>query len=522
VPSEFFSSIKTAATSPYALIAYVCLLAAWVYIATKGFGLRHISKIIMAVPEKDRAALLAKEYNTTPRKGLSAEQWIRSRKHLLLFLAFIALVVALAVVIVTAILTSTRGTPPSGPAVIAPTPAQDLTGIQKTLEEINQNLARTGRHTISVAQMDAIKELDRLIVSRDETTLRQAFGFPKMMETNIRMNIAIVRHFQGQRRETLDLRPFLGTDWMMDSELAEGHIRRFGGGFQYDPPDGKRVYLLALPNEYTVGKKVLFKFENSSELPTSALKTIKDLDDTVYKNADKLLHVLNDAIRKDPDYYLRYDDQTSPQYFHQIDAMWLDNFIQLRPKADNIRDAVRQFLGVGSPSRAVQPITEPLEIVAFRSDYGVSIANNGPHSVHVMSLLVKGYVETKSFALRLDIAPGKVSEQRIQEEGLHHVRSLMKLADTWEEHIKKARELYSGCGMQWTFFSPSDVSLQQIKDLYTKQNLALGYSDISGILYYRVAASNKTEEQVVPIVETITVNDDTCPKSRKPPLGPSN
>jgi len=109
VPPEFFSSIKTAATSPYALIAYVCLLAAWVYIAARGFRLRQISKIIMAVPENDRAALLAKEYNTTPRKGLSAEQWIRSRKQMLLFLAFIALVVAVAVVAVTTILTATRG-----------------------------------------------------------------------------------------------------------------------------------------------------------------------------------------------------------------------------------------------------------------------------------------------------------------------------------------------------------------------------------------------------------------------------
>jgi len=108
VPSEFFSSLKTAATSPLALIAYLCLVAAWAYIANKGLRLKAISKMIMAVPEQDRAALIAKEYNTTPRKGLSAEQWIQSRKHLLSFLAFIALVVAAAVVAVTAMLTLRR------------------------------------------------------------------------------------------------------------------------------------------------------------------------------------------------------------------------------------------------------------------------------------------------------------------------------------------------------------------------------------------------------------------------------
>jgi hypothetical protein len=225
-------------------------------------------------------------------------------------------------------------------------PKQDLSEIQKTLDEINRNLAKAGRPQISAAQMDVIKDLDQVLLGHDDATLRKAFGFPKMMENNIRMNIAIIRHFKEEENKVLDLRPYLGTDWMVDSELAEGRVRRFGGGFQYDPPDGKRVYLLALPSEYTVGKKVLFKYENSSELPTSVIKAIKDLDDTVYQNANKLLHVLNDAVKKDPDYYLRYDDQTSPQYFHQIDAMWLDNFIPLSPKTDRIRDAVRQFLGV--------------------------------------------------------------------------------------------------------------------------------------------------------------------------------
>jgi hypothetical protein len=198
--------------------------------------------------------------------------------------------------------------------------------------------------------------------------------------------------------------------------------------------------------------------------------------------------------------------------------MWLDNFTQLRPEADKIRDAVRQFLGVipKPPSSNAEIHGAPLEIVAFRSDYGISIANNGPLSVHVISLLVKGYAETKSIALGLDIAPGKISEQKIHEEGIPHVRTLMKLADTWEDHVKKARELYAACGMQWTYFSPSDVSLEQIKDTYRKQNVVLGYKDISGVLYYRVEGFNKTEELLVPIVETITVNNDTCPKSLMP------
>jgi hypothetical protein len=230
----------------------------------------------------------------------------------------------------------------------SPTPQpQDLSGIQKSLDAINSNLSRMGRPTVSAAQMAVIKELDRLLLGRDESSLRRAFGFPVMMEKNIQMNIAILDHFKNAESQPLDLRPyFIGTDWMLNSELAEGHVRRYGGGFQYDPPDGKRVYLLVLPNEYTVGRKVLLNFENSSELPTPITKAIKDFDDAVYQNADKLMHTLNDSVKKDPDLYVRYSDQSSPFYFHRLDALWLDSFIQLRPKADKIRDAVRQFLGV--------------------------------------------------------------------------------------------------------------------------------------------------------------------------------
>jgi len=164
----------------------------------------------------------------------------------------------------------------------------------------------------------------------------------------------------------------------------------------------------------------------------------------------------------------------------------------------------------------IKPVKNPLEIVAFRSDYGISIANNGPLSIHVLSLIVKGYEETKSFALGLDVAPGKIAELKIQWERFHHVRTLFRLADTWGNHVRKAKELYSACGIQWTFFAPSDVSLQQIKDLYTKQNEVLGYEEVSSILYYRVEGLTKTEEQVMPVVETITLNDDSCPKYVRP------
>lgn len=128
MPPDFFSGIKSAATSPYALIAYICALAAWVWITIAQYRLKRISAIIAKVPEKERAALLAREYSTSPRTGLSAEQWIRSRKHLLLAYAVFALIVAAGVVAVTAILTPRQPHQASGPASTTGAQSPAVTG----------------------------------------------------------------------------------------------------------------------------------------------------------------------------------------------------------------------------------------------------------------------------------------------------------------------------------------------------------------------------------------------------------
>jgi hypothetical protein len=91
------------------------------------------------------------------------------------------------------------------------------------------------------------------------------------------------------------------------------------------------------------GKAILLRYENSSELPTSIITAIKELDSAVGQNAGNLQKVLNNALKENPDYYLHYDDDKSP-YFHQLDVLIGDNSVPL--SSDKIRDAIRQFLGV--------------------------------------------------------------------------------------------------------------------------------------------------------------------------------
>ena len=103
--TELLAHLREVASSPYAFVAYVAVVAAWAYVATAQYRLRTISKIIGNLPEGERAKILLKEYNTLPRSGLTAEQWIRSRRQMLFFLAFLALLVCTTILIVITVST---------------------------------------------------------------------------------------------------------------------------------------------------------------------------------------------------------------------------------------------------------------------------------------------------------------------------------------------------------------------------------------------------------------------------------
>ena len=219
---------------------------------------------------------------------------------------------------------------------------QDLSEIQKALEEIKKNTARKGQLIISAAQMAVIKELDAFIVEDDEMSLRKKFGFPEMVEKNIRGNINNLHRYRRTGQLTHYVLP--PGETLIDSRFANGHIRRQGGAFLADFDD-TTVFFILLPKDHSDAVAHLKKIENSPELPTSILGTLKEFDAAVSQNNTYLIEVQNAAMNESHDYFLEYYNPGSP-YFHKIDDIYLGKFIQLRPKADKVRDAIRKFLGV--------------------------------------------------------------------------------------------------------------------------------------------------------------------------------
>ena len=109
--------------------------------------------------------------------------------------------------------------------------------------------------------------------------------------------------------------------------------------------DDTTVYFIMLPKDYVSSKARLGQMINSTELPTVVIKSLTNFDSVIQQNATHLIEVLSAAMEKDQNLYLEYDNPNSPMV-HEIDALYLDTFIQLRPEADKVRDAIRGYLHV--------------------------------------------------------------------------------------------------------------------------------------------------------------------------------
>ena len=93
------NGLRVAARSNYAVVAYIGLLAAWVYVAISRSRLDATTKSLKVLRAEQRAEALRRLYPEFPTTGMSADEFIRSRRNghfLIAFIAFLVAVVAIA------------------------------------------------------------------------------------------------------------------------------------------------------------------------------------------------------------------------------------------------------------------------------------------------------------------------------------------------------------------------------------------------------------------------------------------
>lgn len=105
---ELISALPQAAASPYALVAYVFLIASSTVLTWRVKRNKNLLQNLEKIPEEQRAEVLIKEMGSVQPSGISEEQWIKHKIHQYYLMAFLALIVCSTVVVVVAYTDSNR------------------------------------------------------------------------------------------------------------------------------------------------------------------------------------------------------------------------------------------------------------------------------------------------------------------------------------------------------------------------------------------------------------------------------
>lgn len=193
------------------------------------------------------------------------------------------------------------------------------------------------------SEIEQIKQLDVIFAGRDENDLRILFGYQEMVSLNIEINKQRRLQYQKTGGTYFDYEPYRqGREMQVDWSWAPKNLVKNEYGAQLIL-DINVVSLLVLPTEYSVNKKRLLQFENSSFLPVEVIADVKEFDRALEDNTNSLMKVLNVAMREDPNYFLKHDEFNT-RYFGVIQSRYFTQFIQLRSIADKIRDSTRAAL----------------------------------------------------------------------------------------------------------------------------------------------------------------------------------
>lgn len=106
--SVLFDSLKTAATSPLAMVGYLAAIGAWVVVGLNGNRLNKLTKALGQLPEADRLRALELEYKAFPKSGLTPKDFLKLKRQQFRLAAFIITLLAILALVSFAAYVATR------------------------------------------------------------------------------------------------------------------------------------------------------------------------------------------------------------------------------------------------------------------------------------------------------------------------------------------------------------------------------------------------------------------------------
>ena len=170
---------------------------------------------------------------------------------------------------------------------------------ESAVKEISEKLDRILSLPVLSAQLEQLRELEKLFAGKSEVDLDSQFDFPNLEAINIRMIRDRIIHVRTTGdRMNFSLIPYSdGGGFLLATDIAGDTLSNTpsGGALRLD---FSRVALIVLTAKYSNSLKQLNYYEDSVTIPSDVILAIKDLDATVQKNARTLLNTWILVFRK--------------------------------------------------------------------------------------------------------------------------------------------------------------------------------------------------------------------------------
>jgi hypothetical protein len=203
---------------------------------------------------------------------------------------------------------------------------------------------RTPNPILLPAQLAVFEQIQQFFGGLDESGLRSLFDLPNML----RFNILLTRRDLQKNSFPTDL------NTEMNSYFKDGQGRAV---YRYasvtvttsqivniEPLPGK-IGFLNTSDKFIASRKILTDLLSSTVLPTKVRWALRDFDSIIEENLELMIDVLNERFSHNPLEFIFAEDRQSPHY-GRIVGEYVIRFRLLSPRANNIRQAIRDYLGI--------------------------------------------------------------------------------------------------------------------------------------------------------------------------------
>jgi hypothetical protein len=204
-------------------------------------------------------------------------------------------------------------------------------------------LTRSRNPTLLQAQISAFDRIQQFFGSLDESGLRFLFDLPNMLRFNILLTRRDLQKngFQTNLSTEID-NYFNGGQGRIVARYV--NIRNAPSKvFEFEQIPGK-IGVLNTSKKFIESRQRLADLLASAVLPTKVQYALRDFDTTIEQNLELMIDVLNERFSHNPDEFIFAEDQKSPHY-GRIVGEYATRFLALGPRAGNIRQAIRNYLG---------------------------------------------------------------------------------------------------------------------------------------------------------------------------------